>query len=183
MFDAARTARVRSIRDFDEYVMTPYCGFAGADDYYARSGSARVLDEIAVPTLVLHACDDPFVRLTASTRAKLQSNPNITFIEPAHGGHCAFLENASEGYDGYWGRADIAAICEGSRGRKNACAGASLLSEWSAECGAEDPVLVVPWSSPDGAAPLGRSARRSRCARRHRRSRRTSCAARLATRP
>jgi len=26
-----------------------------------------------------------------------------------------------------------------------------LLSEWSAECGADDPVLVVPWSSPDGA--------------------------------
>jgi hypothetical protein len=25
-----------------------------------------------------------------------------------------------------------------------------MLSEWSAECGAEDPVLVVPWSSPDG---------------------------------
>ena len=26
-----------------------------------------------------------------------------------------------------------------------------MLSEWSAECGADDPVLVVPWSSPDGA--------------------------------
>lgn len=26
-----------------------------------------------------------------------------------------------------------------------------MLSEWTAECGADDPVLVVPWSSPDGA--------------------------------
>jgi hypothetical protein len=25
-----------------------------------------------------------------------------------------------------------------------------LLSEWNAACGADDPVLVVPWSSPDG---------------------------------
>ncbi len=25
-----------------------------------------------------------------------------------------------------------------------------MLSEWNAECGADDPVLVVPWSSPDG---------------------------------
>ncbi len=25
-----------------------------------------------------------------------------------------------------------------------------MLSEWSAECGADDPVLVVPWQSPDG---------------------------------
>ena len=102
VFDPARIARVRSIRDFDEYAMTPYCGFAGADDYYARSGSARVLDTIAVPTLILHACDDPFVRLTAPTRVKLQANAHITLLEPAHGGHCAFLENPSEGYDGYW---------------------------------------------------------------------------------
>jgi hypothetical protein len=29
--------------------------------------------------------------------------------------------------------------------------GAPLLNEWNAECGADDPVLVVPWSSPDGA--------------------------------
>ena len=25
-----------------------------------------------------------------------------------------------------------------------------MMSEWSAECGADDPVLVVPWNSPDG---------------------------------
>lgn len=25
-----------------------------------------------------------------------------------------------------------------------------MLSEWTAECGTDDPVLVVPWSSPDG---------------------------------
>lgn len=25
-----------------------------------------------------------------------------------------------------------------------------MLSEWSAECGADDPVVVVPWASPDG---------------------------------
>ena len=25
-----------------------------------------------------------------------------------------------------------------------------MLTEWSAECGADDPVLVVPWNSPDG---------------------------------
>lgn len=102
VFDPGRIARVRSIRDFDEYAMTPYCGFDGADDYYARSGSALVVDAITVPTLILHACDDPFVRLTASTRAKLHANASITLAEPAHGGHCAFLEDAAEGYDGYW---------------------------------------------------------------------------------
>ncbi len=95
-------ARVRSIRDFDEYVMAPHCGFAGADDYYARAGASRVVSRIAVPTLVLHACDDPFIRLTPKTRAQLSEHPEITLLEPAHGGHCAFLEQPEPGYDGYW---------------------------------------------------------------------------------
>jgi predicted alpha/beta-fold hydrolase len=102
VFDPARAAHVQSIRDFDEYVMTPYCGFTGASDYYARAGSSGVIDRIAVPTLALHACDDPFIRLTLTTRAKLQGNTNITLLEPAHGGHCAFLEEPAPGYDGYW---------------------------------------------------------------------------------
>jgi predicted alpha/beta-fold hydrolase len=107
VFHTDQTQRVRSIRDFDEYVMTPYCGFTGASDYYTRSGAGRVLDTIAVPTLILHACDDPFIRLTPSTRMKLQTNANITLLEPAHGGHCAFLEEPREGYDGYWAEAQL----------------------------------------------------------------------------
>jgi predicted alpha/beta-fold hydrolase len=108
IFDRVRMENVRSLRDFDEFVMTPHCGFAGASDYYARAAAARVADRIAVPTLLLHACDDPFIRLTDTTRYVLQSNPHVTLLEPANGGHCAFLEDpapAAKGkpaYDGYW---------------------------------------------------------------------------------
>ena len=102
VFTEERTRDVHSIRDFDEKVMTPYCGFEGATDYYTRASSARVLQSITVPTLILHACDDPFIRLTPKTRAKIAANPAITLLEPAHGGHCAFLEDPSRGYDGYW---------------------------------------------------------------------------------
>jgi hypothetical protein len=44
-----------------------------------------------VPALVLYAANDPFVRITAETRRKISSNPNITFVETADGGHCAFI--------------------------------------------------------------------------------------------
>ena len=98
---------VASIRDFDERVMSPPCGFAGADDYYARSGATGVMDRIAVPTLVLHALNDPFIRLTAPTRARVQANPFVELVEPDSGGHCAFLEDASPGYDGYWAEARL----------------------------------------------------------------------------
>ncbi len=107
VFTPKRLDAVRSIRDFDEHVMSGYCGFTGASDYYARSGASRVVERIALPALILHALDDPFIRLTASTRAALQANPHITLVEPAHGGHCAFLENPAPGYDGYWAEARL----------------------------------------------------------------------------
>ncbi len=102
VFQPERATNVRSIRDFDEYVMTPYCGFTGASDYYQRAGASRVLDRITVPTLILHAWDDPFIRLTAETKQKLHDNTNISLVEPDHGGHCAFLENPTKDYDGYY---------------------------------------------------------------------------------
>src|SRR5215467_5913894 len=80
-----------SIREFDDIITAPYCGFAGADDYYHRAAAARVIDKIALPTLVVHAADDPFIRLLPETREKLLANPHVTFLETAHGGHCAFL--------------------------------------------------------------------------------------------
>src|SRR5215472_12652582 len=91
----------RTIREFDDVVTAPYCGFTGADDYYHRAAAARVVDRIAVPTLIIHALDDPFIRLTLETRAKILSNPNITLLETEHGGHCAFLAQPN-GYDGRW---------------------------------------------------------------------------------
>lgn len=94
--------RVRSIRTFDEYVVAPNCGFLGAEDYYDRAAASRVVDRIAVPTFILHAADDPFVRLLPETRAKLLANPFITFVETPHGGHCAFLAQPEGPYDGYW---------------------------------------------------------------------------------
>ena len=86
---------VRSIREFDQKIVAPHCGFSDADDYYYRAASARVIDGIAVPTLVLRAADDPFIRLIPETRKRIAANPNIELIEPRHGGHCAFLSRRS----------------------------------------------------------------------------------------
>ncbi len=103
-FDPQRAANIRSLRDFDDRITALYSGFQSADDYYHRAAAARVLDRIAVPTLILHAHDDPFVRLLGPTRALIAANPNIAFIETAHGGHCAFLAkpDPAAGNDGYW---------------------------------------------------------------------------------
>ena len=82
---------VRSVREFDDKITAPCSGFTGADDYYYRASSARVAKTIRVPTLVLHALDDPFIRILPETREAIQKNPAIRMIETDHGGHCAFL--------------------------------------------------------------------------------------------
>ena len=92
---------LRSLREFDDQITARYSGFTGADDYYARASASRVAEFIAVPTLVIHSHDDPFIRMLPNTRAKLLSNPNVQLLETEHGGHCAFLAEPN-GYDGRW---------------------------------------------------------------------------------
>lgn len=109
---------VRSIRDFDQKIVAPYCGYRDADDYYYRAASARVIDSIAVPTLILYAKDDPFIRLFPETRQRILANPHIDFVESNHGGHCAFLSRRSA--DGvHWAEATVIrylqAVAEGSQ--------------------------------------------------------------------
>ncbi len=106
VFDPSRLRGVASLRDFDDKITAYYCGFAGASDYYARAAAANVVDRIAVPALVLHAADDPFIRILPGTREKLLSNPNITFLETADGGHCSFLAQPN-GDDGRWAERQV----------------------------------------------------------------------------
>jgi predicted alpha/beta-fold hydrolase len=108
-FDASRLRGVRTLRQFDDRVTAFYCGFTGADDYYARAAAANAVDRIARPTLVLHAANDPFIRLLPDTREKLISNRNITYIESADGGHCAFVgeRDGDRDYDGRWAEREV----------------------------------------------------------------------------
>jgi predicted alpha/beta-fold hydrolase len=105
-FDLSRLRSVSTLRDFDDKITAYYCGFTGADDYYARAAAAPVLDRIAVPALILHAANDPFIRILPETRRKILANPNFTFVETDDGGHCSFLA-ARDGYDGHWAERQV----------------------------------------------------------------------------
>ena len=107
-FDVQRLRGVSSLRLFDDRVTAFYCGFAGADDYYARAAAANVVDRIAVPGLIIHAANDPFIRMQSETLSKIAGNPNLTYIETADGGHCAFIGEADgNGYDGRWAEREV----------------------------------------------------------------------------
>ncbi len=116
---------VHSIRTYDEYIVAPNSGFAGADDYYFRAASARLIDKVSVPTLILHALDDPFIRLLPETRAKILANSSIHLVETAHGGHCGFLAPKKDLDDGYWAESTLATFIESATNLNAASSGES----------------------------------------------------------
>lgn len=101
LYSADGLSKIRTMRQFDEQVIARYGGFASADDYYHSVASSNWAQDIAVPTLILQALDDPFIRLTPATRAKLLANPRVVLVETRHGGHCAFL-SPDPGDAGFW---------------------------------------------------------------------------------
>lgn len=107
--DLSRLRGVRSLRQFDDRITAYYCGFTGADDYYARAAATNVVDRIAVATLIIHAANDPFIRMRPETRERILRNRNITFIEAADGGHCAFIgaRNGDPNDDGHWAEKEV----------------------------------------------------------------------------
>lgn len=96
-----------TVRQFDEAYTAPHHGFADAADYYHRASALRVIDRVRVPTLILAAEDDPFVPTGAFHSEAVRRNPHITVVVTRHGGHCAFLEAARDGRDGYWAEREI----------------------------------------------------------------------------
>ncbi len=98
---------IRSIREFDDTYTAPFHGFRDAADYYHRASAMRVIDQIGVPALIITAADDPFVPPGPfRDRAVVAQSQHHRQLTP-HGGHCGFVEEARDGYDGYWAEREI----------------------------------------------------------------------------
>jgi len=90
LLDPARLRRVRSMYDFDDIVTAPLHGFEGTADYWRRGSSKPWLRQVAVPTLVLNARNDPFVP-AASLPGEGEVSADVRLEQPAEGGHVGFL--------------------------------------------------------------------------------------------
>lgn len=101
LYDAAGIEQIRSIRDFDQRFTAHYGGFRDADDYYGRSSALQFIKNIRVPTLIIHAEDDPFVPFKAVRHPSISENPFVILLETKHGGHVGFFSN-SKTEDRFW---------------------------------------------------------------------------------
>ena len=103
--DLSRLDAMTTFRRFDDAVTARLHGFAGVDDYYTRSSSRQFLKAIRIPTLILHAEDDPFMTPDAIPAAN-ELSPDVTLELSKHGGHVGFV---GAGPNRYWADARIAA--------------------------------------------------------------------------
>jgi Predicted hydrolase of the alpha/beta-hydrolase fold len=92
---------LKTFRQFDDAVTAPLHGFTGVDDYYAQSSSRRYLSGIHVPTLILHAADDPFMTPSVIPDATELSKSTTLELSP-QGGHVGFVSGTCPFRATYW---------------------------------------------------------------------------------
>jgi len=101
--DLERVNRARTLRQFDAAFTAPLSGFASVDEYYSTQGSEAVLEDISIPTCIVHSLDDPVLTSRALHTGGAVNNPEITVCLTRKGGHVGFLSARPEGERGsYW---------------------------------------------------------------------------------
>lgn len=81
--------RGMSLAAFDQVYTAPAGGFVDRDDYYARCSAGPHLSRIQVPTVILHAEDDPFIDAHDLRDAVL--GPGVHLHMERHGGHQGYV--------------------------------------------------------------------------------------------
>ena len=112
-YDISALDEVHTLREFDDHYTSVAHGFADAADYYYRSSSLRVVDRIRIPTLIIHAEDDPFIPITPLRDPAVADNPYILLLAPQQGGHVAFISadrNSDE--DRFWAENRVVEFCK-----------------------------------------------------------------------
>jgi hypothetical protein len=93
--DTEAVLRTRTIREFDDLSTAPLHGFANAEEYYRLSSSNRFLSSVRVPTLLVHAMDDPFLPREAIPENAIDANSALHRAFMERGGHVAFMHGST----------------------------------------------------------------------------------------
>lgn len=88
---------VNTLYDFDHIFTAPLHGFQSADHYYESCSSMHFVKNIAIPTLIVNAVNDPIVP-SYSLPEGIIANLDHVFLEITNsGGHCGFRPSESSG--------------------------------------------------------------------------------------
>ncbi len=92
--------RIDSLMSFDDRFTAPMHGFRDAMHYYRESSSARFVNGITLPTLIVNAKNDPFLGPECYPANQLKDHPQVILEIPDHGGHVGFALFNKNGL--YW---------------------------------------------------------------------------------
>ena len=96
IYDANTVRRARTMREFDNVVTAPLHGYRDTDDYWTRASSKPDLRYIEVPTLIVHARNDPFLPGRYLPAAN-DVSASVTRDFPDGGGHTGFASGPFPG--------------------------------------------------------------------------------------
>ena len=84
----------RNFADFDDAVTAPLHGFKNMNDYYDKCSSGQFLKDIARPTLIVNALDDPFMTPgVIPDHNKISEHVSLEIADS--GGHVGFVEGGT----------------------------------------------------------------------------------------
>jgi predicted alpha/beta-fold hydrolase len=90
-----RVLAAETLRAFDDLATAPLHGFRDAAHYYELSSSARYLERVRTPTLLLQSLDDPFLPAGALPLRAIHGNPYFLPVLVERGGHVGFVEGSA----------------------------------------------------------------------------------------
>jgi len=98
---AKRLKSIKTIVELDELLTAPLHGFRNAMHYYKEASSRQFLRHIKVPTLIVHAKDDPFMTSDIIPDAsELSSYVQLEVSD--RGGHLGFVSGTYPWKPTYW---------------------------------------------------------------------------------
>ena len=92
LISSANYNEIRNFYDFDNRYTAPIHGFRDADDYWLQCSSARHLENIRIPVLIVNAANDPFLSESCYPVAIAEKSKEIYLEIPASGGHVGFIQ-------------------------------------------------------------------------------------------
>ena len=101
-WDLSLLRSLKTITQFDEAYTARDGGYRDVVDYYDRAGARHVVPQIAVPTLIITAQDDPFIPASLFEAPSIRNNKNITLALLRYGGHCGFFQKHRQREDRFW---------------------------------------------------------------------------------
>jgi predicted alpha/beta-fold hydrolase len=111
-YDTTGIHLIRTIREFDNRFTAADGGYKDADDYYAHASSLPLIKNICIPTLIIHAEDDPFIPFHPLRHPSVAANPHVILLAPERGGHLGFVAADATGEDRFWSENRAVEFCK-----------------------------------------------------------------------